>query len=495
MTTSKPFVNSFKHSFFLAHLVQCLCLYLLAGSAGLVVAADSPRERISIDDNWRFTKGDPINNPVSLFYDVRQPETVRRLAAAEADGNPAMNEPGASNESTNPPPAIIKQWILPTGNEFIKDASKRFVRPEGNPGDGDGVTYVQPDFDDSSWQQVNLPHDWAIAGPFTRAGGGGMGRLPTAGVGWYRKQLSIPAQDAGKSIFLDVDGAMSYAAVWLNGQLVGGWPYGYASWRVDLTAYAIPGGKNELAIRLDNPPNSSRWYPGGGIYRNVWLVKTAPVHVGHSGTYLTTAEVSSSSATVCLKVTLDNNSPQSAEVSVSTRIFPLAPNGRRNGRAIAGASPLKVQIPPHGSASSEATAKVVRPKFWGPPPQQRPNRYVAVTTVSEGDQVVDVYETPFGIRTLKFDPNEGFVINGQRIALDGVCDHHDLGALGAALNYRALQRQLEMLQEMGCNAIRTSHNPPVPEFLELTDKMGLLVMDETFDVWVRQKTPLDFHLV
>ena len=449
----------------------------------------SSRERILINDNWRFIKGDPPGGTPSLLYDLRPQGPKASGAAKQADANAAAEESTASNSS----PAVIKQWILPTGNDFIKEPSRRFIRPDGNP--GGGVAYTQPGFNDTSWRHMDLPHDWAIEGPFTTQGGGGMGRLPSSGVGWYRKQLSIPAQDAGKSIFLDVDGAMSYAAVWLNGQLVGGWPYGYASWRVDLTAYAIPGGKNELAIRLDNPPNSSRWYPGGGIYRNVWLVKTAPVHVGHWGTYLTTAEVSFLSATVCLKVTLDNNSAQSAEVSVSTRIFPLAPNGRRNGRAIAGAPRLKVQIPPHGSASAEATAKVVKPKFWGPPPQQRPNRYVAVTTVSEADQVVDVYETPFGIRTLKFDPNEGFVINGQRIALNGVCDHHDLGALGAALNYRALQRQLEMLQEMGCNAIRTSHNPPVPEFLELTDKMGLLVMDETFDVWVRQKTPLDFHLV
>src|SRR5262249_46332096 len=154
----------------------------------------------------------------------------------------------------------------------------------------------------------NLPHDWAIAGPFNHAGGGGMGRLPTAGVGWYRKKLEIPATDSTKSIFLDVDGAMSYAAVWLNGHIVGGWPYGYSSWRLDLTPFVKFGGENELVIRLDNPPSSSRWYPGAGIYRNVWLTKTAPVHVAHWGTLLTTPEISSESATVNLKVTVDNDS-------------------------------------------------------------------------------------------------------------------------------------------------------------------------------------------
>ena len=192
-------------------------------------------------------------------------------------------------------------------------------RPEGNL--GDGVAYVQPDFDDSAWQQINLPHDWAIEGPFIRSGGGGMGRLPSAGVGWYRKKLDIPAGDAGKSIFLDVDGAMSYATVWLNGQLVGGWPYGYQSWQVDLTPYVKPGDANELVIRLDNPPNSSRWYPGGGIYRNVWLEKTGPVHVAHWGTYITTPAVSSSSATVNLKVTVNNDSNAKGKCQLSQRKF------------------------------------------------------------------------------------------------------------------------------------------------------------------------------
>jgi beta-galactosidase len=449
----------------------------------------SPRERISIDDNWRFIKGDPPGDQPSLLYDVRPPGPKASGTAKQAVANATAGETVASNNS----PTVIKQWILPSSNDFIKDPAGKFVRPSGDP--GEGVAYVQPGFDDGSWRQINLPHDWAIEGPFITQGGGGMGRLPSSGVGWYRKQLSIPTQDAGKSIFLDVDGAMSYATVWLNGQLVGGWPYGYASWRLDLTPYITPGGKNQLAIRLDNPPNSSRWYPGGGIYRNVWLVKTFPLHVGHWGTYLTTSEVSPSSAIVHLKVTVDNNSAQSAEVTVSTQIFPLSPDGHRNGSAIADLPPLKVKISAHDSAVTEGIGKVVNPKLWGPPPQQRPNRYVAVTTVLAGPQVMDIYETPFGIRALKFDPNEGLLINGQRIPLNGVCDHHDLGALGAALNYRALQRQLETLQEMGCNAIRTSHNPPAPELLELTDQLGFLVMDESFDVWVRQKTPLDFHLI
>jgi beta-galactosidase len=462
-------------------------LLLLAGA----LAPAAPRERISLNDNWRFTKGDPTNCPASLLYDVRRGQTLRRFAA-EADGNAAINESATSNGPTNAA-AVIKAWVLPTGNEFIKDPARRFTRPPGNP--GDGVAYVETTFDDSSWRLINLPHDWAIEGPFMREGGGGMGRLPTAGVGWYRNKLFIPAEDAGKTISLEVDGAMSYAVVWLNGQFVGGWPFGYASWRLDLTPYIKPGADNVLAIRLHNPPNSSRWYPGGGIYRNVWLVKTSPVHVGHWGTQLTTPEVSRERAAVNLKVTVDNDSKQTANVSVATDIFSLDASGKKTGRALASIAVVTVQIAPGERAVAEGRAVVPMPKLWGPPPTQRPNRYVAVTTVLQDGKAVDIYETPFGIRTLKLDPNAGVFVNGERIELKGVCDHHDLGALGAAFNYRAAQRQLELLQEMGCAALRTSHNPPAPELLELADQMGFLVMDESFDVWVRQKTPLDFHLI
>jgi beta-galactosidase len=453
-----------------ACLPQFLCLiFLFIASAGFSIASGLPRERISINDDWRFTKGDPTNCLVNLVYDV------------------------TTNEPATKPPLVMKQWILPTGNDFIKDSSRKFIRPSGN--FGEGIAYVQPDFDDSAWQKINLPHDWAIEGPFTHYGGGGMGRLPTTGVGWYRKKLEIPASDSGKRIFLDVDGAMSYAAVWLNGQLVGGWPYGYASWRVDLTPYVKFGGANELAIRLDNPPNSSRWYPGAGIYRNVWLVETSPVHVAHWGTYITTPTVSSSSAIVNLKVTVDNDSKRDVNVTVSTQIFPLDANDHKVGAAMADIAPVNLKIPAESCALAEGIGTVANPKLWGPPPQQKPNRCVAVTTISQNGKVVDEYETPFGIRTIKFDPDEGFFINGEHVQLNGVCDHHDLGALGAAVNYRALRRQLEMLQEMGCNAIRTSHNPPAPELLELADKMGFLVMDEMFDCWQREKTPNDYHLL
>jgi beta-galactosidase len=412
-------------------------------------------ERISINDNWRFAKGDP---------------------------------PGAELSRTT-----LARSVQATGNRFVKDPARRHARTEDNP--GGAVSYAQREFDDSAWQRVNLPHDWAIAGPFDTGGagvGGGMGRLPSPGVGWYRKKLDIPAADAGKSIFLDVDGAMSYATVWLNGKLVGGWPYGYASWRVELTPYVVPGGENQLAIRLDNPPDSSRWYPGGGLYRDVWLVKSHPVQVAQWGTFVTTPQVSATSATINLEVAIDNDSKTNATVSVSTEIFAL---DSKTGKPVARFRPAEARVAAGASATVKGETTIKNPRLWGPPPNQKPNRYVAVTTVSQAGKPVDRYETRFGIRSLGFDPDTGIHVNGERIRIQGVNQHHDLGALGAAFNVRAAERQLELLREAGCNAIRTAHNPPAPELLELADRMGFLVVDEIFDCWHREKTPQDFHLI
>jgi beta-galactosidase len=428
-----------------------------------ISSQESSRARMSINDGWRFAKGDPPGDAVRPLYEAASRPTLRR-------------------------------WILPTGNPFINDPAKRSARPSGNWG-GD-LAYVQRDFDDSSWRRVDLPHDWAIEGPFLRDGPhGGMGRLPSWGVGWYRKRLDIPAGEKGRSILLDVDGAMSYATVWLNGQIVGGWPYGYTSWRVDLTPYVAPGGVNQLAIRLDNPPDSSRWYPGGGIYRNVWLTKTQPVHVAHWGTRVTTRDVSPKSATIDLAVTIDNDSTSAETVGVSTTLYSLDADGLVPGDAVATIESEQVSVAARSSAEVRVSVTIAKPRLWGPPPNQRPNLYVAVTTVSSSGQVIDRYETRFGIRELRFDPVNGVHVNGERVYIKGVNQHHDLGALGAAFSTRAAERQLEILREMGANAIRTAHNPPAPELLELTDRMGFLVVNELYDVWERRKTPLDSHLV
>ncbi len=433
------------------------CLTAVATLAFCVVlsAAESARERTSFNADWRFAKDDPAGTGAALSY------------------------------------ANAKPWLAPTGAEFLNAASTKPARPVGN--FGENVAYTQASFDDNGWRKLDVPHDWGIEGPFKQEYPGETGKLPWWGIGWYRKHFTLPPEDDGKRIYLDLDGAMSRATVWLNGQCVGGWPYGYASWRVDLTPYVKFGGENVVAIRLDNLQDSSRWYPGGGIYRNVWLVKTAPVHVAQWGTFVTTPIVATERATVDVKTVVQNDTAVNADVVVSTSIYVLDRDGRRTGDAIATtAAGGPTRIPAGRQALIARTASISQPRLWS---VKTPNRYVAVTTVTHAGKPVDVYETPFGVRTIAFSAEKGFVLNGERLPIQGVCDHHDLGALGAALNVRALERQLEILQEMGCNAIRTSHNPPAPELLDLADRMGFVVMDETFDCWARGKKPNDYHLL
>jgi beta-galactosidase len=440
-------------------------LAVLTASASLVAslaAADAPRERASFNADWRFTKGDPAGATDALSY------------------------------------AKAKDWILPSGLDLSGPTAPHPARPEGNL--GNDVAYTQPAFDDNTWRQIDVPHDWAIEGPFipqTDPGSdGATARLPWMGIGWYRKHFPLAADDANRRIFVEFDGAMSYAEVWCNGQFVGGWPYGYSSWELDLTPYVKAGADNVLAVRLENPPQSSRWYPGAGIYRNVWLLKTAPVHVAQWGTFVTTPLVSDASATANIDVVIQNDATSpAANVLVGTTIFLADTEGHPIEDAVATAAPIAPRgrnIAAGKQAMVSQSLVIAQPKRWS---TRTPQRYVAVTTVTHDGNIVDRYETPFGIRTIQFTADRGFLLNGERVPLNGVCDHHDLGALGAAVNFRALQRQLEILREMGCNAIRTSHNPPAPELLELADRMGFVIMDEAFDCWARQKRAGDYHLV
>lgn len=469
-------------------LLRVLAALFAIGLAAPLSAAGAPRERMLLDTGWRFHKGDLEGYAGRLDYDVR-PDVGRSEDGREADARP-QDAVAASTDDRG----VLKPWILPTGNAFLKDKAHHHVRPAGHP--GSDHPFVQAGFDDSHWQTVELPHDWAIAGPFIADGPyGGMGRLPSWGIGWYRRTLDIPASDRGRSLFLDVDGAMSYATVWLNGKLVGGWPYGYNGWRVDLTPYAVPGGANQLAIRLDNPPESARWYPGGGLYRNVWLTKTGPVRVAQWGTRITTPQVEAHAATVSVEVDIDNDASGAAMVDVVTTLHELDASGTKAGPEVARTASQRVRVDPRGHARVAGLATVRNPRLWGPPPTQAPHRYVAVTVLSRDGRQIDRYETPFGIRSLRFDGEAGVLVNGERIAIRGANNHHDLGALGAAFNRRAAERQLEMLRDMGANALRMAHNPPDPQLLELADRMGFLVVDELFDAWEKRKTPLDFHLV
>ncbi|WP_200816396.1 beta-galactosidase GalB [Pedobacter nyackensis] len=346
-------------------------------------------------------------------------------------------------------------------------------------------------FEDISWKKLNLPHDWAITGPFRIDLEGATGKLPWKGIGWYRKHFTVNGSDAGKRVFVDFDGAMANAKVWLNGKYIGTWPYGYSSFRMDLTPFLQFGKENVLAVRLDTENWDSRWYPGAGIYRHVWLVKTDPIHVNHYGTYITTPQVSDQNAVVNIETTINNQSLKSEKAIVKTSLFELDASDKPTLK-VAVTKDTIIVINPGEKKLTSSRAVIDMPKRWS---IESPHRYVAQTTIHIKGKVVDTYFTPFGIRTLEFTAKNGFLLNGKRVQIQGTCNHHDLGALGAAFNLSALTRQLKLLKEMGCNSLRTSHNPPAPELLELADKMGFLVWDEAFDSWKKGKRKNDYNKI
>ena len=350
-----------------------------------------------------------------------------------------------------------------------------------------------PALNTSSWEVVTVPHDWAISGEFDkdldanrewipkgagrepRMTSGETGGLPHTGVGWYRIALDIPHSYDGKQVHIEFDGAMSHAKVFLNGKFVGEWPYGYASFGFDLTPYLNHGGQNILAVRLENLEHASRWYPGAGIYRNVRLVVTNPVFIRQWGTYLTTPGIVNGTGTINLKTTILNKTGQEKTVTVYTEI--ISPKGIPVANL---SSDVKIS----GETEVEQVLEVKNPELWS---LDSPVMFTAVTKILNGREVLDTYKTPFGFRYFEFTPDHGFFLNGEHVPLQGVCLHHDLGPLGVADNVSALRFRLNLLKEMGCNAIRTSHNPPTPEMLRLADEMGFLVLDEAFDEWKRPK--------
>ncbi len=345
---------------------------------------------------------------------------------------------------------------------------------------GEAAGAEQPGFNDSSWRKLRLPHDWAIEGPFDPKINPDEGSLPYFGTGWYRKRFSLSGQTAGKRYSIVFDGAMSDAHVWLNGKEIGARPYGYISFALNLTPYLEFGGKtNVLAVRLTPKPGSSRWYPGAGLYRNVWLVVTDPVHVARYGTYITTPEASDEKATVAIRTEIQNDRSDAVKVTLETTILDAS------GKQVASTAAL-LALAAGGKSGASQRVDVSTPHRWD---IDDPYLYSAVSVVKQGQKVVDRVVTPFGIRSVVFDKEKGLLLNGRWLKLHGVCDHHGLGALGTAVNRRATERQLQILKSMGLNAIRTSHNPPSPELLEYCDKLGLMVMDEAFDMWRTPKVP------
>jgi beta-galactosidase len=338
---------------------------------------------------------------------------------------------------------------------------------------GDAPAAFSPDFTAGDWKAVRIPHDWAIEGPFSDEFNARTGGLPVHGIGWYRKAFTVSPETQGKVTTIEFDGVMNNAEVWINGTYLGKRPYGYVGFEYDLTDLLDYDGPNLIAVKVAPENFASRWYSGAGIYRNVWLETKGPVHVAHWGTAVTTPAVSDAEATVRTATTVVNAFAKDVSVTVESTI--IDPAGREVART---ESDLKVGA--EGRAEVEQEVTVTRPLRWD---LERPLLYTLRQIIRKGDEVMDTVVSRFGIRTIEFTADEGFLLNGRQVRLNGVCLHHDLGALGAAVNYRATERQLQIMKDMGVNAVRTSHNPPSPEQVALCDQMGILLQVEAFDVW------------
>ncbi len=347
---------------------------------------------------------------------------------------------------------------------------------------GDVAQAEQATFSDLKWRNLNLPHDWSIEGSFRPDNPSGhQGGLLPGGIGWYRKKFNV-ADVSEKKYSIEFDGVYKNSTVYLNGHILGARPYGYATFCYDLTPW-LQKGENLIAVKVDNSKQpDSRWYTGSGIYRHVWLITTSPVYVSQWGTFVTTPKVSKQEATVCVVTSITNDTKEKANLRIVSALMDNA------GKEVASQT-QQGNVAGESGTVLNTTIKVKSPKLWD---LQNPNLYQVVTRVYDGKALKDTYVTKFGIRSIAFRADSGFFLNGKNVKILGVCNHHDLGPLGAALNDRALQRQLELLKTMGCNGIRCSHNLMAPELLELCDKMGFLVMDETFDCWYIGKDAAPF---
>jgi beta-galactosidase len=382
---------------------------------------------------------------------------------------------------------FFQTWFCAQAQEiniFLLDTGWRFIN-----NDISESTLTQ--LNDASWQKVTVPHDWAVVQNFdmnidkqrvqvvedgekiVKLRTGRTGALPCFGVGWYRKILPVTNEDKNKRIFIEFDGAMSRSKIYLNDNYIGEWPYGYSSFSFELTKFIQFDKENIISVRLENKPESSRWYPGAGIYRNVRLVKTSATRIAQWGTFITTPNITTKIGEVNIKTTIDNKSNEVLKLTTDI----LDPSGNKVATFTSDNKKDKSNL-------FSQTIKIKNPKLWD---VNSPIMYTAISTLFSGNTEMDVYKTTFGFRTIKFDKEKGFFLNGKPTKIKGVCLHHDLGPIGAAVNFRATERQLVMMKEMGCNAIRTSHNPPSTELLAICDSLGLMVQVEAFDEWKNGK--------
>ena len=366
---------------------------------------------------------------------------------------------------------------------FIKDGERSTLFNQNwkfFKGDPSGAS--ETNFNDSSWRVLNLPHDWSIEDEFTVQGEAESGFL-LGGTGWYRKHFVVPEKFNGKDFTLNFDGVYMNAEVYVNGKKLGSHNYGYTAFAFDITDELICDGitENVISVKVSNPTPSSRWYSGSGIYRDVTLSVTDSIHVGYLGTTVTTPKLEnqkSGNVDVNVSTTVENESLSDSEITLKTTII------NKDGKEVSTPVSEKKVVQVNKSVDFEQTAIVNKPTLWS---VDNPTMYKVKTEVIVGDKVVDTTLTDFGFRYYAFDRDTGFSLNGENMKLQGVCMHHDQGALGAASNYYAVERQMRIMKEMGANAIRVSHNPASEMLLEICDKLGLLVINEAFDTWTNPK--------
>ena len=380
--------------------------------------------------------------------------TRRGLLRQAVSGAALVSALHAQDQPASPAPRIRESFDF--GWKFLK---------------GDSPGAQQPEFSDNAWRAVDLPHDWSIEGPYSEQEKA-QGSLPT-GIAWYRKRFRVPESYKDRTVVIEFDGIYQNSEVWINGQYLGKRPYGYVAFSYDLSPHLHPG-DNVIAVKVDNSRQSNcRWYSGSGIYRHTWLLSTDRLHVGYWGTFVTAPRVSRSGATLQVKTRVRNERQTAASCTLTTSLVDAA------GKTVETAEATQ-QIAPAGEYEFVQRMDVGKPRLWS---VADPYLYRVHSTVREQGRVVDEYDTPTGIREAVFDANRGFLLNGEHVKLNGVCLHHEAGCVGAAVPERVWERRLELLREMGCNAIRTSHNPYSAEFMDLCDRMGFLVMNEAFDEW------------
>lgn len=337
----------------------------------------------------------------------------------------------------------------------------------------DDRSFAQKDYAEKGWEEVQLPHDWSIKLDFEESIGGSAGFLP-GGIGWYRKRFEVPTSYQGKIVSILFDGIFHQSDVYINGHHLGFRPYGFCSIEYDLTPHLKFGEENVIAVRADRTGDGARWYTGSGIYRHAWLQVVSPVHIKTYGTYVTTPTVSEEQAEVKIVTTLTNTAGREETVTVTQRIL------NAGGKEVSKSDKKQIALPGGATADAEHLLTLKTPQLWS---IETPAMYCMETTVKAGGKTVDVYTTPFGVRTIKFDKDKGFFLNGKHVKLKGMCLHQDAGSLGTAVPDRADERRLEILKAYGCNAIRCAHNPFSPEFMDMCDRMGFVVIAEAFDKW------------